>query len=62
MTTTAEIIAEVQPILGRPALPMDTLRLEKLLGPVVNEANAAEEQRQIARQWMERAVKLGYCE
>ena len=60
MTNTAEIIKQVQRILARPSLPMDTLRLEKLLGPVVNEANAAEEQREIARQWMERAYKLGY--
>ena len=60
MTNTAEIIKQVQRILARPSLPMDTLRLEKLLSPIVNEANAAEEQRKIARQWMERAYKLGY--
>ena len=32
----------------------------KLLGPIVSEANAAEEQRKIAQQWMDRAYKLGY--
>ena len=60
MTNTTEIIKQVQRILARPSLPMDTLRIEKLLSPIVNEANAAEEQRKIARQWMERAYKLGY--
>ena len=61
MISTPDTVKAVQHILSRPTvLPLDTLRLTKLLEPIVNQANAYQNQCEVAREWMDRAYKLGY--